>query len=53
MSTKLKLDSVKLKSFVTGVEESKIVGGQSHQFGCNSNLTCNTKCGATAYWECG
>lgn len=53
MVKKLKLDQIELESFVTGDDQSKIVGGQSSPLGCNSNVTCNTKCGPTGYWECG
>lgn len=47
---KLSLDQLKIQSFVTSLDdiESKKVKGGETEFG----LTCNFKCGRTAYWEC-
>ncbi len=54
--TKLSLDDLKVQSFVTSIDENegrKVKGGYTDPPLCNSNFTCNFKCGDTAYWECG
>lgn len=58
MSKKMKLglDDLKVESFVTNIEKDqavKIKGGDTEGVLCNSNFTCNIKCGPTGYWECG
>jgi hypothetical protein len=58
MSKKLKLtlDEIKVSSFVTTldkIDSKKANGGETEGVLCNSNFTCNFKCGETAYWECG
>ncbi len=54
MSIKLKLEDLEVKSFVTAVDKKAVRGGGDSIEGgiCDSNLTCNFKCGRTGYWEC-
>jgi hypothetical protein len=52
---KLSLENLKIKSFVTDLEKKeavKIKGGYTEGELCDSNFTCNFKCGHTAWWEC-
>ena len=53
---KLTLKGIKIESFVTNLSESdanKVKGGYTEGGDiCDTRLTCNEKCGDTAYWEC-
>jgi len=56
MKEKFGLDDLVVKSFVTKLNDHKKMdfrGGETEGELCNTNVTCNFKCGDTEYWECG